>query len=278
MVNALTYNISWATQSNTLAGSEKDFVQMCRKMYKSKGGKRCTKNAIKNIGKLDSLNLVFLQEVNSSIEPSIMKVQSRLKKFKRGQEGLSIVSTLWDPSIFGKLIYQKTFNLSSIKGDTRPCLILVLQSNKQTYILINVHMHWRIYHKQAIKKLENKIKNDKFLNKIFFNEDVKIIIGGDFNDGKTTIHKNNPLILRNRKKTIKLKYKLNKHHSRKTLKSCCWHKNGHKYKYFSDTGDYILVNHNIKQKTIMIPKLFKQRGRINRLYSDHMPVLSSLKL
>ena len=94
VVNALTYNVSWATQSNTMAGSEKDFVQMCQKIYKSKGGKTCTKNAIKNIGKLQDLNVVFLQEVNSNIEPSIMKVQPKLKNFKRGQKGLSILSTL----------------------------------------------------------------------------------------------------------------------------------------------------------------------------------------
>ena len=29
-VTALTYNISWANQKNIIAGSERDFVQMCQ--------------------------------------------------------------------------------------------------------------------------------------------------------------------------------------------------------------------------------------------------------
>ena len=64
----------------------------------------------------------------------------------------------------------------------------------------------------------------------------------------------------------------------KTLKSCCWHKPHHPDKYFTNTSDYILVNNNIKQKTLKIPELFRKAGRINRLFSDHMPVLASLEI
>ena len=39
------------------------------------GGKQCTKDAIKNIGRLKSLDLVCLQEVITDLEGKIMKVQ-----------------------------------------------------------------------------------------------------------------------------------------------------------------------------------------------------------
>ena len=102
-INILTYNVSWATQVNKILGSEADFVEACQKKYK-KGGEQCIKNAINNINKLKKLDLVGLQEVNSDIENEIMKKQSNLKQFTRGTIGLSTVSTLWNPEIFGELL------------------------------------------------------------------------------------------------------------------------------------------------------------------------------
>ena len=32
-INVLTYNMSWATQSNKVLGSEADFVKACQKKY-----------------------------------------------------------------------------------------------------------------------------------------------------------------------------------------------------------------------------------------------------
>ena len=107
MIRALTYNDSWATQSNTLAGSEKDFVKRCQKLYKPDGGKKCTKNAIKNIGTLQSLNVVFLQEVNSSIEPHIMKVQPQLKRFNRTK----ITSIIGVINLFNSCLTSSRFNI-----------------------------------------------------------------------------------------------------------------------------------------------------------------------
>ena len=34
IINCLTYNTSWATQVNILAGSESNFVEACQKQYK----------------------------------------------------------------------------------------------------------------------------------------------------------------------------------------------------------------------------------------------------
>ena len=281
LINALTYNLSWATQINKVLGSEADFVEACQKEYKT-GGKECTKNAIANIGKLPKLDLIGLQEVNSDIEKKVMKVQSNLKQFKRGTAGRSIISILWNPSIFGELVFETDFNL--VKDDDRPCLILVFKKGEEIFVIINLHMPWAKKRSEAIKTLENTINKNKILRENIYKENAKIIMMGDFNDINTSINKNSPLILRKSRnnekngKTLRLKYNKTKAQARKTLKSCCWHKPKHQYKYFSDTGDYILVNKNIKEKSIKIPEIFRKAGRLHRLFSDHMPVFAELIL
>ena len=273
LINVLSYNMSWATQVNKILGSEADFVEACQKEYK-KGGLQCTEDAIKNIGKLDNIDLIGLQEVNSDIENKIMNVQLGLKNFERAISGPSIISIIWNPDVLGKKIYKSSLNL--MKDDNRPCLIVVCKKDTDIFVLINLHMPWGIKHKEAIKNLNNYIDKNKTLKNYLFNENAKIIMMGDFNDPKTTINLKNPFVIKGNNKSIKLKYNKTRSQARKTLKSCCWHKPKHKYKHFSETGDYILVNKNIKQKSIKIPKNFKKKGRINRLLSDHMPVLSKI--
>jgi len=272
LVNVLSYNMSWATQVNKILGSEADFVEACQKKHKH-GGFQCTKDAITNIGKLNKIDLIGLQEVNSALEPEIMKLQSSLKKYERGIIKESIVSILWNPEIFGEKIYSASLNL--VKTDSRPCLILITKKDNTIYVLINVHMPWSIHREQATNNINNFINNDKNIKKHMSD---KIIMMGDFNDPKTSIYLNRPYVITLTNNIIKLNHNLTKSKTQKTLKSCCWHKPKHKYKYFSDSGDYILVNKNIKQKSIKIPAIFKKKGRTHRLYSDHMPVLSILEL
>ena len=275
-INALTYNMSFATQINKALASEADFVEACQQKYK-RGGFQCIENAVKNIGKLPNLDLVGIQELNSDVDKSIMKVQENLDKFERGKTGLATVSILWNSDIFGKVKYKKVFNL--FDGDSRPCLILIMENN---FILVNMHFPWSIRKHIALKNLKNGINKDKRLRKAFYdNDDAKIIMLGDFNDNNTTITKNKPLVLKSSsssKQTIRLRHIKTREQARKTMRSCCWHKPKHKYKYFSDTGDYILVNKNIKQTAIGIPSIFKVRGRNNRLFSDHMPVMAKLNI
>ena len=267
MINVVSYNMSWATQVNKVMGSEANFVEACKNTY-SQGGFKCTSNAIKNIKTLPRLDLICIQEVNSDIEDKIKKVQPSLTHFKRGTVGLSTVSTIWNPNAFGKLTDEYVVDLSKDKNDFRPALFLVFMKDNEKIVVVNVHMPWFIgeYAKKTIDKVFKKLKVSNC---------DKIMMLGDFNDSKTTIHKNRPLSL---KKKIKLSLNKNKKQLKKTLKSCCWHKKGHKYGYFTDTGDYVLVNKNIKQITLEIPKIFKKRGKMNRLFSDHMPVFSTLKL
>ena len=269
-LNALTYNMSWATQENVVEGTEKEFVAACQKKYK-KGGIQCNENAIKNIKNIPQLDLMFLQEVNSKIEEKIMKVQPKLKKFMRAKKGLEIISTIWNPNVFGKVVYKDYFNLLKSNSNFRPCLILVFERpNKDLILVINSHFPHKKNIKLALKKIKKKIFSSTYLKSIITNDSLKIIFGGDFNDEYTQIHSNRPLTFKN----IKLKHIKNKKKSRKTLKTCCWRANSKKY--FSDTGDYILVNKNVKQLEIEIPKIFKKNGRKNRLFSDHMPVFSRL--
>jgi len=272
LVNILTYNMSWATQVNKVLGSEADFVSACQKEHK-KGGFQCIKDAITNIGKLDRLDLVGLQEVNSAIEPKIMKVQPTLRNYERAMPNKAIVSILWNPEIFGEKILSASLNL--LDSDDRPCLILVCKKDNTIYVLLNVHMPHNKKRHEAMSKLNNFINKDKNIRQ-YMSE--KIIMMGDFNDPKTTIHFNNPLIIRLKNNTIRLKHNLTKTKARKTLKSCCWHAPNHKNKYFRDNGDYILVNNKIKQKSIKIPENFRKKGRSSRLFSDHMPVLSAIQL
>ena len=274
-IDVLTYNMSWATQINKKLGSEKDFVEACQTEYTS-GGYKCTKDAINNIGKLNKLSLIGLQEVNSDLENKITKIQPTLTKYLRGKIGLSTISIMWDPNIFGKVLYNKVIN--TIKDDDRPCLFIILKNKNDIYILINVHMPWGKHHNTAINNINKYIAKDNILQKYLFHNKSKIIMMGDFNDEKTLISKNKPFIITNKKNTVRLNYNKTKKNARKTLKSCCWHKLKHKYKYYNSTGDYILVNKNIKQIYIKIPNIFKKKGRLNRLLSDHMPVISRIKI
>lgn len=272
MPNALTYNMSFATQINKAIGSEKDFVEACQRKYK-KGGIQCTKNAVSNIAKLPLLDIVGLQEVNSDVEKQIMKVQPNLTKFKRGKAGKSTVSIIWNPDIFGHIIFSKVFNLA--ENDSRPCLIVVMKKKQELFVIINVHMP---HNEDVLGKIYSIIDKNMNIREAIFNPETKMIMFGDFNDGKTTIHKDRPFKLKYKNKTVRLKYNKTRKEARKTMRSCCWHKPKHKYKYFSNTGDYILVNKNIKQQSINIPSIFKTRGRNNRLFSDHMPVFAELIL
>lgn len=274
LIKVLSYNVSWATQSNQTLGTEADFVTACQLHYKS-GGIKCNANAIKNVGKLDKLDLIGLQEINSpDIEKRLMKVQPQLTKFKRGIIGLANIALLWNPDVFGKLIAEATFNL--VTDDDRPCLVLVLKKDEQIYVLINLHSPGPFNEKKTkvMKAFYAHINKIPLIKASLFDPNAKIIMTGDFNDNKTSVTKTKPLII----KTLKLNHMKTKAQAHKTLKTCCWHEPGHKYKYFSDTGDYILVNKNIKQRSIFIPPLFRVAGRPNRLFSDHMPVMSLLEI
>ena len=276
-INVLTYNMSFATQVNKSIGSEKDFVERCQKKYK-KGGIQCNTNAIKKLNELDEISLMGIQEVNSAIEPKIKKVQPSLKKHKRVKIGLSTVSILWDPSIFGNKIDDYSFNLTSKKNDYRPCLIILTKKKNNQFLLINIHSPWKTETlEKVISKNLNKCKSDKIID-AFKSKDTNIIVMGDFNDDKAIINKQKPLHISVKRKKIPLTIKKTRKQLKNELLSCCWHEIGHKWDHFDSPGDYILTNSNVKQDDIYIPKEFNLKQRNKLLYSDHKPVMAELTI
>lgn len=275
-INVLTYNMSWATQQNLTMGSEQDFVEECQKKYK-RGGKQCTENAIKKIGRLPKLHLMGIQEVNSNIETKIKNVQSSLNKKERGTIGRSTISLMWDSSIFGKKIEKCVFNLVD-SSDDRPCLIIMTKIKDTIFLLINLHSPWEVH--KLSSSLSKNIRNkcNQNIQEAFKNTNAKIIVTGDFNDSKSIINKSSPLTFKIKRKKITLKHNKTKRQLKKSLKSCCWHEVGHKWGHFKDTGDYILTNNKVSQLTMEIPKIFAMSKRPDSLFSDHKPVLSKIRV
>ena len=301
MINVLTYNISWATQVNKVDGSESDFVEACQTKYK-KGGLECNRRAIRNLSKVGPIHLLGLQEVNSNIEPVIQKYVPNITQYIDqevtrdnylsiiGKPPTSSVQTMWDPNVLGHLQHYTKCNLGD-KKDIRMCFILHLKKNDTNFIVINLHAPWAHNNKngnkiQICSKIYNHLKTKaKSIQNIMQQPDCKIICMGDFNDPQTRISKYRPLKLRVGKKEIRLSQQRNKTSLHKSLKTCCWHKvgfvgnfKGSKYGHFTDTGDYVLVNNNIKIMYIRVPKVYNSLSRNNTLFSDHKPVLATINI
>jgi len=274
-INVLTYNMSWATQINKALGSESDFVEACQKKYKN-GGIRCNEKAIKKLKLLDNVRLMGIQEVNSQIEKKIKKNIPYLDKYKRGKVGLSTVTIMWDSNIFGNLKSQLLFNLSS--NDDRPCLILYTKKNDKKFILINIHAPWRMKGLKEALSENISSSNNELIKNAFHDDDVKIIVIGDFNDDRGLLNVDKPLNFIVNEKKISVKHIKKKEELKKSLNSCCWHKKDHKYGHFIGPGDYILTNKNLKQLKLYIPKEFKSESRTEKLYSDHKPVMSKINI
>ena len=251
-ITALSYNISWASQKNITAGSEKDFVEMCQHVRLN-----CFDNSLKIIKDIDNLHIVGLQEVNTdNIERKIIKTSKHLNSYARGKVGLSAVSLIWDSQIFGKLKKKKVINLKD--GDERPCLIIETQGG---YQLIASHFPW-IDNRTQLNAIYNIIRKNCFTDK------MPTIVLADTNDEHTLISKDRPFKLGR----YKLSQGLTKSELKKELISCCWHKQDHKYKSFASTGDYILAPSSMMVKNY-IPDLYK-----DIFASDHRPVLADINI
>jgi endonuclease/exonuclease/phosphatase family metal-dependent hydrolase len=301
MIHVLTYNISWATQANKVAGSESDFVEACQKKYKA-GGLECHRQAISNLSKVGPIHLLGLQEVNSDIEPFIQKHLPNLTQYIdqeviqdnqgniTGKPPTSSVQTMWDPDVVGHLQNHTKCNLGN-KKDIRMCCILHLKKKDTDIIVINLHAPWAHNNKngnkiQICSKIYNHLKTKaKPIQHVMQHPDCKIICMGDFNDPHTRISKYRPLKLRVGEKEIRLSQQRSKKTLRNYLKTCCWHKvgfvgkfEGSTYSHFTDTGDYVLVNHNCRVVDIRVPKIYNSLDRNKSLFSDHKPVLVKLDL
>jgi exonuclease III len=271
-LEALTYNLSWASQADVIDGSEADFVEQCKKKKRN-----CYKKAIEKIGELHrkhKFDVLGIQEVqHADLVTSIME-QTNLTGWYRGATWNSMAKVysgcalIWNTDTLGTMKTGKTINLAKPdkdnKCDARTCCIVTTSKDIN---LIVAHFPW--INKQSDIYAITEIINEHI------SSNGPIIILVDANDGKTLISKDNPLVIKDKK----LSHGLSQQQAKAHLKTCCWHKKDHKYSHFSDTGDYILSENVFK---IGIPPEMKtptnEQSEEHDLYSDHMPVLATIAL
>ena len=271
-LEALTYNLSWASQDNIAAGSEADFVEQCKSKKRD-----CYKKAIEKIGELHSkhkFDVLGIQEVqHADLVTSIME-KTNLTGWYRGATWNSMVKVysgcalIWNTDTLGTMKTGKTINLAKPdkdnKCDARTCCIVTTSKDIN---LIVAHFPW--INKQSEIDAITEIINEHI------SSNGPIIILVDANDGNTLISKDNPLVIKDKK----LSHGLSQDQAKAHLKTCCWHKKDHIYSHFSDTGDYILAENVLK---IGIPPEMKiptnEPSEEHDLYSDHMPVLATIAL
>jgi exonuclease III len=271
-LEALTYNLSWASQANVIDGSEADFVEQCKEKKRD-----CYKKAIKKIGELHKkhkFDVLGIQEVQHvDLVTSIME-ETTLTGWYRGATWNSMAKVysgcalIWNTDTLGTMKTGKTINLAKPdkdnKCDARTCCIVTTSKDIN---LIVAHFPW--INKQSDIYAITEIINEHI------SSNGPIIILVDANDGNTLISKDNPLVIKDKK----LSHGLSQQQAKAHLKTCCWHKKGHLYSHFSDTGDYILAENVFK---IGIPPEMKtptnEQSEEHDLYSDHMPVLATIAL
>ena len=271
-VQALTYNLSWASQKNIVAGSEEDFVRQCQSINRN-----CYEEALKKITELHKefqFDIIGIQEVDHpELVSEICKITG-LKGWSRGAtwnseaKAYSGCAIFWNIGTLGTMASCKTINLAQLddkkdEWDARTCCII---NTTKDINLIVAHFPW-LTSNDDVRKISEIISTH-------ISSNGPIIILADSNDSKTFISNDNPLIIKNKA----LSHGLTKQDAKKHLTSCCWHIKDHpkKYGHLTSTGDYIL-SENVKNITIPIPK---PSNNINEtmLYSDHMPVVATVIL
>lgn len=264
-VRALTYNLSWASQKKAIAGSEADFVETCINKKID-----CYKEALKHIKFLHfsyNFDVIGIQEVEDpNLVTSICK-NTGLDGWYRGatwhskEKIYSGCAIMWNTQTLGTMVTGKTINLAPVDKDARTCIIITTSKNIN---LIVAHFPW------LTTRLDVKAVTD--IINAHITSDGPIIILADTNDFHTFITNLTPLIIKNKP----LSHGLSKFDARERLKSCCWHKLGHKYLNFNDTGDYIL-SENVKHIEIATYHPSNDDKEM-ALYSDHMPVAATIIL
>jgi endonuclease/exonuclease/phosphatase family metal-dependent hydrolase len=269
-VQALTYNLSWASQENKLLGSEEDFVRRCNYLKRN-----CYKEALNKIEELHNeinFDVIGIQEVADPELVTEIRKRTGLQGWYRGAtwnneaRAYSGCAIFWNTGLLGTMASSKTINLAQPdddgKCDARTCCII---NTTNDINLIVAHFPW----------LNNKddVSNISKIITMHISSNGPIIILADTNDSKTLISKENPLKIKNKE----LSHGLMKQEAKTILKSCCWHEHNHeKYKHLADTGDYIL-SENVEN--IIIPIIRPTNYKTDkRLYSDHMPVIATVIL
>jgi len=269
-IEALTYNLSWASQENKLAGSEEDFVRRCNSLNRN-----CYEEALNKIQELHkeiNFHLIGIQEVADPELVTKIRKKTGLQGWYRGAtwnskaKAYSGCAILWNTDLLGTMALSKTINLAQPDDagecDARTCCIITTTKDIN---LIVAHFPWLTN--------EDDVSNISKIITAHISTNGPIIILADTNDSKTLISKENPLNIKNKA----LSHGLMKQEAKTILNSCCWHEDSHKeYKHLTDTGDYIL-SENVENIRIPIPRPTNYKTD-KRLYSDHMPVIATVIL
>jgi endonuclease/exonuclease/phosphatase family metal-dependent hydrolase len=273
VIQALTYNLSWASQKNVALGSEADFVQQCKNISRD-----CYKAALDKITELHAthtFDIIGIQEVeDADLVPTICK-NTGLSGWYRGATWNSMpyakvysgCAIIWNTDTLGTMATSKTINLAHpdekdpSKCDGRTCCIVTTSMDVN---LIVAHFPW-IESREDLNKITETIN-------AHISSDGPIIILVDANDGNTLISKDNPLLIKGKS----LSHGLSQDQAKATLKSCCWHEKGHRWRHLEATGDYILAE-NVTHIEIPFSPPSNEPAEKD-LYSDHMPVIASITI
>lgn len=269
---ALTYNISWATQKNIVAGSEADFVRACQNAKRD-----CWKTALRMLSSLrETIDVAGFQEVDApdastrlrAMMPTLDSEYHAVVWIAEKQHPVRCL-LMWNSRIFGTAIWSSTVELDLVLGG-RPMGIVVTETTlHEYYLLIVAHFPWTstTVELRAIEGIIASHVPDSLLK----GRSVMPIVMADTNDANTLLSDERPLRIGNR---MRVSQGATRATLRRKLKTCCWHEEGHKYGHFTDTGDYVLSTH-VKQQ--YVPKLFSD-ARDEPLASDHLPVVAKLAL
>ena len=266
----ISYNLSWATQKNEVAGSEKQFVKFCQREEKKNKHtdpnlSYCTTNAanlLSIISKKYNLEIIGLQE---SVPEKIDLVTLYISHHSTDMFNC-IHSGIYNHAC-SSIIFNRNLGIPEqiSEGELskgRPYIIVYFPDKE--YLVINSHFNHHLEdhnYKELFIKLEEEITRNLKKRKI-----SRIIFTGDFNDHKNVLNKTQT------KFSIKFLKKLLYCGDNTNLitKSCCYRPKDTDTKLKFSLGvnsDYIFDTRN--QSYFGVPKEYKRSFP----GSDHLPVI-----
>lgn len=254
----ISYNLGYNIVLNQIRGSEYKMVERCQQEYNGgwkiqKKLSQCSANAFDFLAN-SKADIIGLQEINMELWPYLKQYYNNLtnNKFEYFIGINTILGSNMD--IMGKGIQVISEHFYIGEKDKRGMIAIFYP--KYGYLIINIHMPHNMEIIDSINERINKYIESKIDGQLV----KRIIIMGDFNDGKQEINSNTFISGFNKK--IRLpKFPL--------PLTCC---NDVNYIF---SGDYILDSNLDLNIYFGIPPLYE---RHNPLISDHDPVILITKI
>jgi len=310
MSEIVSFNLSWATQKNIVAGSEKNFVLKChkhfgKKLVKDTGLPMCTNMGAEGIHKNTNFDIMGLQECVADVTPKFIEYLNNLKendgknegkndkksgsksdrksdkkKSKRNSHYEYITTAVHHANLitvyrksFGEAIIMKKGNLSHDK-DLRPFHVIYFPKLK--LLFANSHFPHGLLLKDY-DEIFNKMFNFELGNK----KVNRIIFAGDFNDGYGYLADRGYIDIKlnvgngngndSGNRTKNFHLTCN---NLKNVESCC-------YIFFSIPGDYIFDSESSNKLKIVknfTKNINEAKENENKFVgSDHLPVISKTR-